>query len=74
MLETMAGWRGGNDIASGAGAGFDSRAGRIEHNVANGASPLRYFFGLQSCVAQAPSCGDATRYMLRHNTVSIMKI
>ena len=68
----MTGWRGGNDIAF--GAAFDSRAGRIKHNVANCASPLRYFFGLQSCVAQALSCGDAARYMLGRNTASIMKI
>ena len=33
------------DIANGAGGlGFDSWAGQIEHNVANGLTPLRCFF------------------------------
>ena len=52
----MAGWRCDNDIASGAGGlGFDSRACQIRHRVANGSPPLRYFFGVQSCVTQVLS-------------------
>ena len=55
----MAGWRSGNDIASGVGSlGFDSRAGQIRHRVANGSPPLQCFFEVQSYVAQALSCGD----------------
>ena len=36
-LETIAGWRSGNDVASRASSlGFDSRADQIRHRVANG--------------------------------------
>ena len=39
-------WRGGTNITIGAGGlGFDSTAGQIEHNVADGSPPLRSFFG-----------------------------
>ena len=55
----MAGWRSGNDIASGAGGvGFDSHADQIRPTVAHGSPPLRCFFGVRSYVAQALSCGD----------------
>ena len=44
----------GNDIAFGAGGlGFDSRVGQIRHSVVNGSPPLRYFFGIRSCVPGA---------------------
>ena len=47
------------------GLGFDSRGARIWLSVANGA-----------CIAQAPRRGDgpATRYTLRSNAASMMKI
>ena len=75
----MAGWWGGNDIASVAGGSeLDSRAGQIRHKVANGLPPLRCFFGVRSCVAQVLNCGDtvgsATRHMLGRDTASIMKV
>ena len=76
----MDGWRSGNDIASVAGGlGFDSRAGQIRHSKDNGSPPLRYLFGIPSCVAQALSCGDGPRsslrrYVLGRNTASIMEI
>ena len=61
----MAGWRSGNDIASGAGGlGFDSRAGQIRQKIANGSTSLRCFFGDRRYVAQALSCGDGPRNSL----------
>ena len=40
----MAGWRSGNDIASGAGSlGLHFRADQIGHKVANGSLPLDVF-------------------------------
>ena len=50
---------------------FDSRTGQI-----GTVSPTARCCDLWSCVAQALSVGDrpATRYTLRRNTASIMKI
>ena len=67
----MAGWRSGNDIASGTGGfGFDFRAGQIRRRVANSSPPLRYFFRDRSCVTQALSCGDGPRNSLQAWTLS----
>ena len=59
------------DISFGPGnLGFNSQAGQIGHNVATATTFFR------SCVAQALSRvdGPATRYTLRLNTASIIKI
>ena len=62
-------------IAMGArGLGFDYRAGQIGHSVANGSLPLRRFFGAVLPRRQAVEMCLATRYTLRRNTASIMKI
>ena len=55
------------------GLRFDSLAGQIGHSVASGLPPLRRSFG---AVAQALSRRDGprTRYTLRHNTASVMKM
>ena len=46
-------WSSGNAFVSEAGGlRFKSRAGQIEHSVANGSPPLRHFFE-RSCVARA---------------------
>ena len=46
-------WSNANALLSGAGGQkFKSRTGQIEHSVANGSPPLRYFFE-KSCVARA---------------------
>ena len=46
-------WSSANAFLSGAeGQKFKSRAGQIEHSVANGSPPLRHFFE-RSCVAPA---------------------
>ena len=51
-LEKLASWSNGNAFVSEAGGlSFKSRAGQIEHSVANGSSPLRHFE--RSCVARA---------------------
>ena len=46
-------WSSANALLSGVGGQkFKSRTGQIEHSVANGSPPLRYFFE-RSCVARA---------------------
>ena len=64
-----------NHIAIGAGGtAFDSQAGQIEHNVANGSPPLRRFFGAVLPARWAEEMGPAACYALRRNTEDVMKI
>ena len=52
-------WSSGNKFVFGAGGlRFKSRAGQIEHSVANGSPPLRHFFQ-KSCVGVLPGHNDA---------------
>ena len=74
-LIELAGWRSGEDIAfHSRGLGFNSRAGHIELSVTNGSPPLRRFFGAVLPRRCAAEMDPATRYMLRYNTASIMRI
>ena len=53
------------DIAIGAGgSGFDSRAGQIRHNAANGSPPLQRFFGAVLPRRETAEMDPATRYTL----------
>ena len=62
------------DIAIGEGGlRFVSRVGQIGH-VANGSTPLRCFFGAVLPWHYAVEMGLATRFTLRRNTGSIMKV
>ena len=54
------------------GVRFPDRSNR--HSVANDSPPLRRFFGAVSPRRYAAEMGPATRYTLRRNTASIMKI
>ena len=54
------------------GVRFPGRSNR--HSVANDPPPLRHFFGAVLPRRQAAEMGPATRYTLRRNTASIMKI
>ena len=54
------------------GVRFPGRSNR--HSVANDSPPLRRFFGAVLPRRQAAEMGPATRYTLRRNTASIMKI
>ena len=59
-----------------AGAGgleLDSLAGQIEHSVANGSAPLRWFFGTVLLRLGAAEMDPTTRCTLRLNTTSAMK-
>ena len=52
-------WSSGNEFVFGAGGlRFKSRAGQIEHSVANGSPPLRHFFK-KSSVGVLPGHNDA---------------
>ena len=52
-VQKLASWSSGNAFVSGAGGlRFKSRAGQIQHRVANGSPPLRHFFK-RSYVARA---------------------
>ena len=63
------------DIAIGArGLGFDSCFGQIMRGVAHGSPPLRRFLGVVLPWGKTAKVGSATRYTLRRNTTSIMKI
>ena len=55
------------------GLGFNSRAGQIDHSVANGSPPLRRFFGV--ALPQTLSCGVGPRHLLPRfgTTSSVMK-
>ena len=54
-------WSNANAVLSGVGGQkFKSRTGQIEHMVANGSPPLRYFFE-RSCVARAQWLGNGPR-------------
>ena len=53
---------------------FDSRTGQIGLSVVNGSLPLRRFFEAVLPRCQVAEIGPATRYTLRRNTASIMKI
>ena len=44
------------------------------HSVANDSPPLQRFFGAVMPRREAAEMSSATRYTLRHNTASIMKI
>ena len=59
---------------SAGGVGFDSQVGQIGHSVANGSPPLQRFFEAVLPRRQVAEKGPATRYTLRRNTASIMKI
>ena len=62
-------------IVTGAeGQGFDNRADQIGHSVINGSQSLRHFFEAVWSRRKVAEMGPATRYMLRRNTASIMKI
>ena len=56
------------------GSEFDSRAGQIGQNVANGPPPLRRFFGAVLPRLLAAEIDPATRYTRRRDIASIMKI
>ena len=63
------------DIAIGTrGLGFDSRAIQIGHSVANGSPLMRRLFGAVLPRRLAAEIGLVTRYTLRRNTASIIKI
>ena len=55
------------------GLGFDPR-GEIGHSVANGSPPLRRSFGAVLARRYAVHMDPASRYTLRRNAASIMKI
>ena len=57
-----------------AGLEFDSLTGQSKHGVASGSLPLQCFFRDVLPSREAAKMGPATRYMLRRNTASIMKI
>ena len=61
------------DVSVG-GLVFNSRACPIEPSVANGSSPLRRFIVVVLPRHEVVEIGPATRYTLRRNTASIMKI
>ena len=58
------------------GMGFDSRVGQIGHSAPTTRHRCDVSLSLTRCVAQALTRGDgpATRYTLRCNATSIMKI
>ena len=56
------------------GLGFDSRAGQIEHSVANGLPTLRHFYRAVLPKHKAAEMRPATRYTPGRNTASIMKV
>ena len=59
-----ASWSSGNAFVPEAGGlRFKSRAGQIEHSVANGSPPLRHFFE-RSCVARVQWRGDGPRKLV----------
>ena len=63
-LDAFFSWSSSNAFVSEAGGlRFKSRAGQIEHSVANGSPPLRLFFE-SSCVARAQRRGDGPRQLV----------
>ena len=56
------------------GLGFDSLGAQIAHTVAYGSPPLRCFFEAVLPRRYAAKMGPATRYTLRLNTASVVKI
>ena len=56
------------------GLEFDSWTGQIGHGVVNGSPALRCFFAGLLPRRSAAEMDPATRYMLRRDTTSMMKI
>ena len=60
-------------IVGAKGLGFDFRAGQIGHNVVTGSPPLQHF---ETVLPKrlAAEIGPATRYKLRRNSASVIKV
>ena len=56
------------------GMGFNFHARQIGHSVVNSSPPMRRFFGAASSRRQVMEIDLATRYTLRCNNATIMKI
>ena len=69
-------WRRGNDLTIGFESGCDSWAGQIRHIVTNDSQCCNISLEFVAALPRryAPEMGPATRYALRRNTASIMKI